>query len=153
MCNVMVQVVRTDKPRLVAFEKKLETVIKKLKKYFGRVNHINYIKLHHQNVRSRDDCTLNIIDDMKFEIADQLFSNVGRKLHFKIDLANNSVTPDNITLSNIESSLRGVDFLGGSIASSRGNDILSLDNDTSSSTTASKIQVRSLLMISLLWKI
>ena len=75
---------------------------------------------------------------MKFEIAVQLFSNIGRKLHFKIDLANNSVTPDNITLSEIESSLRGDDFLDGSIASSRGNDILSLDNDTSSSTTSAE---------------
>ena len=135
MCNVMVQVVRTDKPRLIAFEKKLENVIKKLKKYFGRVNHIYYIKPDGPNVRSRNDCTLNIIDDMKFEIAVQLFSNIGRKLHFKIDLANNSVTPDNVTLSEIESSLRGDDFLDGSSAAARENVIPSLDNDTSTSAT------------------
>ena len=44
---------------------------------------------------------------MKFEIAVKLFSNFDRRLNLKIDLANNSVTPDDITIAKIESSLRG----------------------------------------------
>ena len=136
MCNVMVQVVRTDKLQLIALEKKLETVIKKLKKYFGRVNHIYYVKPQNENVPSRVDCTLNIIDEMKFEIAVQLFSNIDRRFHFKIDLANNIVTPDDITLSEIESSLRGDDFLDSSTDLSNENDYQSHENHTSSTTLA-----------------
>ena len=112
MANVMVQVVQTDKSRLVAIEKKLEPIIKQLKKYFGRVNHIYFTEPAKETdtscVDHRDKCSnLTCIDDMVFEIAVQLFSNVDRKLFFNIDIENKSVTPDDVTLSEINASLRG----------------------------------------------
>ena len=88
------------------------------------------MKPTNEDIPSRVDCTLNIIEDMKFEIAVQLFSNVDRQLNFKIDLANNSVTPDDVTLAEIESSLQVDDFLDGSSGESFENDIGSQDNNT-----------------------
>ena len=97
-------------------EKKIDFVIKRFKKFFERVNHDYYVKhTTNEDIPSRVDCNLNIVDYMKFEITAQLFSNVDRRFNFNIDLANNSLSPDNIIFVEIESSLRG-DFISDSIS-------------------------------------
>ena len=106
----MVQVVKTNKNHLVEVKFKLEATIKQMKKFFGRVNHIYFTEpTEGVNERARGD--LNVIDDMKFEIAVQLFSNVGRKISFNIDLKKASVTPDEMSKSELTAALRGDEFI------------------------------------------
>ena len=61
MCNMMVQVARIGKLWKIGL-KKINALIKKLKKNFWRVNHICYIKPTNDDVPSRVDCTINIVD-------------------------------------------------------------------------------------------
>ena len=48
---------------------------------------------------------------MSFEIGIQLFSNIDRKFIFNIDMKTRTVTPEKLTLEEIQASLRGDDYL------------------------------------------
>ena len=114
MSNVMIQVVQTDTTYVSSIESKLEPVIKQLKKYFGRVNQIYFNepkKKSNEYRKEQLDAGIDSIKNMSFEIGVQLFSNIDRILRFSINVGNNAVTPDDQTLSEIQSSLRGNEYL------------------------------------------
>ena len=94
----------------------MKSVIKQMKKYFGRVNHVYFMeptsKTTTSSVNGVNNCSdLTCVDDMVLQLAVQLFSNVDTKIHFNIDIKNKSVTPDDDTLDEIQAPLRGDDIL------------------------------------------
>ena len=120
----------------------MDSIIKQLKKYFGRVNHIYFTEPTEQKDTSCDDhiknCeNLNCIDDMVFQIAVRSFSNIDRKIYFDIDLKKKKVTPDDVTLTGIEASLKGDEVLDGGISS---KDNASVSDEDGSSRCTSKTQ-------------
>ena len=109
-----------------------------MKKYFGRVNHIYFTEPTKQTATACVDhiktCSdLICVDDMVFQIAVQLFVNVDRKLYFNIDIKKKSATPDGVTSSEIQVSIRGDATLD--MGSSFKDDVTVADAEKSSQFT------------------
>ena len=87
-----------------------------MKKYFGRVNHVNFMESTSKTTTSSVNgasnyLDLTCVDNMVLELAVQLFSNVDTKIHFNIDMKSKSVRPDDDSLNDIQASLRGDEIL------------------------------------------
>jgi len=92
--NMMVQVLTTNKEQTSKVEKKFMNVTKNLHKYFTRVNHA-FFKNHNtddadgsklSDTIQNDDTCLDIINDMKFDIGVQSFSQINRIINFHVDM-------------------------------------------------------------------
>ena len=92
--NMMVQVLTTNKEQTSKVEKKFTNVTKNLHKYFTRVNHA-FFKDHNtddadsskiSDTIQNDDTCLDIINDMKFDIGVQSFSQINRIINFHVDM-------------------------------------------------------------------
>ena len=109
MTNVMVQVLKTNRNFVSNIQHIFEPVMVKLKQYFTRVNHVEFISNSDIDLFtvSDDDDVIDFIKDFKFEIGVQAYSNVGHMATFKVDVGNTSVTPDEFVGNEIHFNLTG----------------------------------------------
>ena len=101
MKNVMVQVIKTDRTQMNNIQQVFEPIIKKMKQFFTRVNHINFIS------ETSIDNKLELINQFNFKIGIQSYSNIGRVSTFEVDLAEATVTPDQYVQQEINFNLNG----------------------------------------------
>ena len=88
MTNVMVQVLKTNRNFVSNIQHIFEPVMVKLKQYFTRVNHVEFISNSDIDLFtvSDEDDVIDFIKDFKFEIGVQAYSNVGLMATFNVDI-------------------------------------------------------------------
>ena len=109
MTNVMVQVLKTNRNFVSNIQHIFEPVMVKLKQYFTRVNHVEFISNSDIDLFtvSDEDDVIDFIKDFKFEVGVQAYSNVGHMATFNVDVGNTSVTPDEFVGNEIHFNLTG----------------------------------------------
>ena len=126
---MMVQVVNTDRTRMIDILNTFEPVIKKLKQFFTRVNHVDFIS------ETSIDKKLELINQLISKIGIQSYSNVGRISTFDINLQEATVTPDDYVQQEINFNLNGYQA---SVEQSNEENTVQIDNeilDSNSNTT------------------
>ena len=87
----MIQVVKTDRKHMTDLSAIFDPIINQLKIYFSRVNHIYFNK---QNAWNKLLDTLTAIQNLKFQLGVQSYSNIGVVCYFDVDVSGNNVIPD-----------------------------------------------------------
>ena len=106
---VMVQVVRTNRDLVCEIQNIFEPVMLKLKQYFTQVNHIDYTSNSDFNVFeiSEKDDIIDFIKHFKFVIGVQVYSKVGHRSIFDVNVGDTSVTSDEFVGTEILFNLTG----------------------------------------------
>ena len=111
MTNVMVQVVTTNRNFVSKIQHIFDPVMKKMKQYFTRVNHVEFISNSESSIdlfdASDEDDIIKFVKDFKFDIGVQAYSNVGHMAIFNVNVADASVTPDEFVGNEIQFNLTG----------------------------------------------
>ena len=109
MTNVMVQVVKTNRELVCQIQQIFEPIVKIMKQYFTRVNHIEFISNSVIDIfdLTEDDKLIDFVKQFEFQIGVQAYSNVGHLATFVIDVGNKTVTPDEVVENEIKFNLNG----------------------------------------------
>ena len=115
--NTMVQVVNTDRDRVLQISSKFSPVLNSFKTYFTRINHVYFHKEPSSecdggvNPTQEDIDSLKVIDNMVFKVGVQSYSNINRIVYFNIDMTEekdkDKMIPDELVTDEINSTLRG----------------------------------------------
>ena len=90
--NTMVQLIEPNRLVLESIESELTKVVKVMKDYFTRANHIYYTKPHDDEAFATKDLIQNI-KTLRFRVALQSFSYIDEPHIFQIDIAENVFAP------------------------------------------------------------
>jgi len=90
--NTMVQLIDPNREVLGQLERELAPIVKKMKLYYTRANHIYYQKLHEDDVTD----VRTIMSDiklMRFQVGLQSFSFIDQPVIFQVDIGQNTFDP------------------------------------------------------------
>ena len=99
--NTMVQLIEPNRSVLQSLESKLTQIVKGMKDYFTRANHIYYMEPDDEQLFETKDIIENI-KTLRFRVALQSFSYIDEPHIFQIDIAANTFTPVDLTSNNEE---------------------------------------------------
>ena len=103
--NVMVQVVKMNRPHVTKIFETFQPIINQLKKYFSRVNMKHF--LGSSTVNTGIENVLEQIKTMKFEVGIQSYSNIDQISTFVIDMNTNKVYPSKYVQNEMHFLLKG----------------------------------------------
>ena len=90
--NTLVQLIDPNREVLGQLERELAPIVKKMKLYYTRANHIYYQKLHEDDVTDVRTI-MRDIKLMRFEVGLQSFSFIDQPVFFQVDIGNNTFEP------------------------------------------------------------
>ena len=116
--NTMVQVVNTDRDKVLQINSKFSPVLDSFKTYFTRINHAYFQKPsseceNYVNPTQEDIDSLKVIDNMSFKVGVQSYSKINRIIYFHIDMTKekdkDKMTPEKFVLDEINFRLGATD--------------------------------------------
>ena len=98
----MVQTIQINLEKLNLIQKLFKRAQQKLATFVGRVNHMYFPKMNDEMNFDADFSDVNNLKQLTFTFYIQLFSSIGCKIQFNIDLATNNVHLDDIAMNQIQ---------------------------------------------------
>ena len=90
--NTMVQLIDPDRNVLGELENKLTAIVKKMKEYYTRANHIFYQKLSDDDIVDVNTIVSDI-KSLRFRVSLQSFSFIDEPIVFQVDIGQNTFKP------------------------------------------------------------
>ena len=111
--KVMVQVTKMDRKFVGDIFNKLNPVVIKLRKYFGRVNMIHFVEStdvftsSNNGYDEHSGTILEQVENLKFKIGIQSYSDIDQMSTFEVDVGQKKVTPDQYVENEVHFCLHG----------------------------------------------